>query len=51
MTYVTVHRDGRLVACLHAKSDGLVKFEKPPKKGERITLTVLSAPQLPPEPT
>lgn len=51
MTYITVHRDGRLVACLHAASDGLVRFDKPPKKGEHITLTVLPSPQPPTEPT
>jgi hypothetical protein len=50
MNYVTVHRDGRLVACLHASSDGLVRLQSPPKKGEHVTLTVLRPPQLAPEP-
>jgi hypothetical protein len=50
MSYVTVHRDGRLVACLHASSEGLVKLKSPPKKGEHVTLTVLHPPRLEPEP-
>lgn len=46
MTYITVHRDGRLVACVHATSEGLVRLKDPIKKGEQVTLTTLRAPQV-----
>lgn len=50
MNYVTVHRDGKLVACIQASSDDLVKLQRPSKKGERVVLTVLRPPRIEPEP-
>lgn len=45
MNYVTVHRNGVLVACVHVSSDGLVRLQKKPAKGDSVTFTVLRAPR------
>lgn len=49
MTYVLVHRGGRVVACLHTASMGLVRLDRAPKKGETVTFVVLQPPQEPEE--